>query len=183
MTHITEGRGVLLLFSTLLGASFGLIGLLDPDVPIRLAALFGWLVVFGPLAVVLDSTSPHGRGKTVRSRARRRLASWLVRPVRPCGCFSDTGSDTVESDPFVARLSDGARVQFYARDRQLRRCHRCGEHYHTETSSRTREIGDEATLKELDESGSLGIHRKVVVWPEDEIQVLEALDAPVEDRD
>jgi hypothetical protein len=132
-------------------------------------------------AIALDRTAPHGRGRTLRSRTRRRLAWVLVAPVRDCGCFKSEGADTVETDTFVARTMDGGRVRFEARSHRLRRCHNCGRHYHDTANSRTAHVGDESRLKQLDTTGSLGIHRETVVWPEDEPEVYDAVEVEIED--
>jgi len=132
-------------------------------------------------ALVLNHTPPHGRGRTLRSRTRRRLAWLLVAPVRDCGCFKSEGADTVETDTFVARTMDGGRVRFEARSHRLRRCHNCGRHYHDTANSRTAHVGDESRLKQLDTTGSLGIHRETVVWPEDEPEVYDAVEVDIED--
>ena len=180
MRRFAERRAFAILAIATVSASLLLGEWATPSVrwPIVYVAMAGFGYCL--LAILLSQIDNHGSGGTRRGRLQRRLARFLVGPIKPCGCWSDAGSDTVESDAYVRRSVDGVQVVLEARKRRMRRCEGCGSHYHETAASRIRNIGSERALKKIDTSGTLGIYRKVVVWPEDEPEALDHITAPVE---
>jgi hypothetical protein len=109
-----------------------------------------------------------GRADTSRRRWARRLARLVGYSVMPCGCTyvpvavawgspNQPDADAVEETAVWLRRTTGERVRFHRVTEVLKRCHRCGRHYHD-------------TDKE-------GVRHEC--WPEEEPAVVDDLDAPI----
>ena len=118
-----------------------------------------------------------GRGRTRRSLWARRIAGLVGYRILPCGCtyvvstdrYGRTykpDADAVEETPLWLRNEQDARIEFRRAVEQLKRCHRCGRHYHDTDTVDPRQFPRDVRYE---------------CWPEDEPECIEAFDAPVRD--
>ena len=117
-----------------------------------------------------------GRGRTRRSAWARRAAGLVGYDLTPCGCtysghYRDRkpDADVVEESPIWLRKCDGKRLRFRKATEALKRCHRCGQHYHATDVESAVGFSDRSNVKRE-------------CWPEEEPEIVAELDAPVRDR-
>ncbi|WP_395166328.1 hypothetical protein [Natrinema pallidum] len=146
----------------------------DPEVPVLVAFLaVAASATLGAYALACTWMPKNvGKGRTRASQFKRTLAKYCGYHVRDCGCtYSDRyalgghskpDSTTVESNEIYVRREDDARVIFDLTERGLRRCHRCGSHYHFERSVTAYDRSD-----------------RIECWPEEEPDVVDTLDQEV----
>lgn len=139
-------------------------------------ALVGGLVLPPAAGALVGSfvvqNTNQGRGRTRRSRWIRSFARVMCLNVRDCGCIYGRGityhapdTEWVESERVWFRSHDGARVEFRRGREGMKRCHRCGKHYHaTDIPSHSQYLpGD----------------RHYECWPEEEPNVREKLNGRI----
>jgi len=134
-------------------------------------------------AVVLDRTAPHGRGRTLKSQLRRRLAWLLVAPVQGCGCFATAGAETINSELYLQRRRSEGVVEYTVRKRRIRRCHNCGRHYHDDVETRLDNLPDGSPIHRQAFESDPGYKTggTALVWPEDDISVHDETEVEIED--
>ncbi len=133
--------------------------------------------------VVLDRTAPHGRGRTLKSQLRRRLAWLLVAPVQGCGCFTTAGAETIDSEVYLQRRRSEGAVEYTVRKRRIRRCHNCGRHYHDDVETRLDNLPDGSPIHRQAFESDPGYKTggTALVWPEDDLSVHDETEVEIED--
>jgi len=176
MTFEIDRAHPLLFIAAFIGTPFGVFiaAVAGTEGAVLPAVLFGGILCAPAVTIgVAASLENVGRGRTWRSRVLRTAAPYISAGLRGCGCVVHDDSegrygtdyrphyDTVEEQDLVLKADDGARMTFERATEELRRCHRCGRHYHS-----------------VERSGSLA-----EVWPEDAPDRNDQYDVPVVDKE